>query len=222
MSARRLSRKTVVALNRALDEAEDFLAWDAPKTSTDRSHGNSGLGIEDDVFVKEAINAQPITPPYSTILNTPEEVMPERHEMKQEQNAEPMMERIDLLVRELQKRQDDFKHIHNIVIAKAEQDEESIVQLRSNIGQLEADVDDDHSELTYLKLKLRILEIQGLPNVPLAERNSLAQGTQRWKLDWADVDNQFRKRRRKWEVREKGAMNACPSAEYKETSVHET
>jgi len=61
----------------------------------------------------------------------------------------------------------------------------------------EQDFTDDEPELTYLKLKLRILEIEAAPYVPTRERDSLAEGIRRWKLDWADVDNRFRTRRRK-------------------------
>lgn len=56
---------------------------------------------------------------------------------------------------------------------------------------------DDQSELSYLKLKLRILEIQTLPYVPSKEKDQLAQGIRRWKLDWADVDRRFHARRRR-------------------------
>ena len=54
---------------------------------------------------------------------------------------------------------------------------------------------DDEAELTYLKLKLRIIEIQTLPYVPKDDRDGLALGIERWKLDWADVDERYRKRR---------------------------
>lgn len=56
---------------------------------------------------------------------------------------------------------------------------------------------DDQCELSYLKLKLRIIEIQTLPYVPSREKDQLAEGIQRWKLDWADVDKRFHARRRK-------------------------
>lgn len=59
---------------------------------------------------------------------------------------------------------------------------------------------DDESELTYLKLKLRIIEIQTLPHVPRKDRDGLAAGIERWKLDWADVDKRYRKRRWKRET----------------------
>ena len=71
------------------------------------------------------------------------------------------------------------------------------------------DLIDDESELTYLKLKLRILEIEAAPHVPTGEQSSLAEGIRIWKLDWADVDNRFRMRRRK---RDPGRTNSVTSS----------
>lgn len=56
------------------------------------------------------------------------------------------------------------------------------------------DLKDDETELTYLKLQLRIIEIQTLPYVPNNDQNDLALGIQKWKLDWADVSKRYRKR----------------------------
>ena len=67
----------------------------------------------------------------------------------------------------------------------------------------EKDIADDESELSYLKLQLRIIEIQTLPYVPKEDQDSLAAGIQRWKLDWADVDKRYRKRRWKREIEKK-------------------
>ena len=66
------------------------------------------------------------------------------------------------------------------------------------------DVVDDEAELTYLKLKLRIIDIQTLPYVPKDDRDGLAVGIERWKLDWADVDERYRKRRWKRKTVTKG------------------
>lgn len=71
----------------------------------------------------------------------------------------------------------------------------------------EKDIADDESELSYLKLQLRIIEIQTLPYVPKGDRDGLAAGIQRWKLDWADVDKRCRKRKWKREIEKKQAEN---------------
>lgn len=70
----------------------------------------------------------------------------------------------------------------------------------------EQDITDDETELTYLKLQLRIIEIQTLPYVPKNDHDDLALGIQRWKLDWADVDERYRKRRWKRELDKKQGL----------------
>lgn len=61
----------------------------------------------------------------------------------------------------------------------------------------QSDIMDDEAELKYLKLKLRIIEIQTLPYVPKQDQDGLATGIRQWKLDWAEVTRRCRKRRLK-------------------------
>ncbi|KAL8921916.1 MAG: hypothetical protein Q9208_005520 [Pyrenodesmia sp. 3 TL-2023] len=60
-----------------------------------------------------------------------------------------------------------------------------------------SDLVDDEAEMKYLKLKLRILEIQTLPYMPAGDFDGLAVGIQRWKSDWAEVQSRQSWRRRK-------------------------
>ena len=76
----------------------------------------------------------------------------------------------------------------------------------SNNRSSETDVLDDQAELTYLKLKVRILELQSFPYVPAREKDSLTEGIQRWKLDWVDIENRFRNRRRKKEPEKQSSL----------------
>jgi len=225
LAATRLSRKSVVALNRTLDEAEDLLAWDEAQVSRSMSQSTSqqstGLGIEEDLFRQKEDIGQAITPPDSTILIAPEALESKRKEIRGTQYAEPVLERVEYLVKELRKRQEDFRHLHSIVIAKAEQGEEMIMQLETNIENLETDIADDQSELTYLKLKLRILEIQGLPYIPINRRDDLAEGIDRWKLDWADVDSQFGARRKKRKPGNNRNIDRVASTEHTRMSSHD-
>ena len=55
----------------------------------------------------------------------------------------------------------------------------------------------DQTELTFLKLNLRMLEIQAEPYILKDDNNGLQEGIRRWKLDWADVDQRRRARRKK-------------------------
>ena len=109
LAARRLSRKSVVTLNRVLDEAKNSLAWDEPQASRSISQCRVGLGIGDDVSAQKINIGQAMTPPDSTILNAPEALESDRKEIRAIQRAEPVLERIEYLVAELRKRHEDFR-----------------------------------------------------------------------------------------------------------------
>jgi len=200
LSRRKLSQKAVIALNRSLDNAEHLLAWHAPETPTRAMSNNVGLGIvEDKAMVQRIEPSAPLTPPGSSSrLDAPGEVPPHRRQMNQVQQMQPLTDKITFLAGELQKRNQEFRHLHNVAIAKAEEAAEEILQLEATVDRQEEEIIDDESELTYLKLKLRILEIEAAPYIPLQEEeSSLSEGIRKWKLDWAEVDNRFRMRRRK-------------------------
>ena len=77
----------------------------------------------------------------------------------------------------------------------------------------EKDIVDDESELTYLKLQLRIIEIQTLPYWPRKDQDELGAGIERWKRDWADVDGRYRKRRWKRQENNEHRWNSESSVE---------
>lgn len=77
----------------------------------------------------------------------------------------------------------------------------------------EQDIVDDESELTYLKLQLRIIEVQTLPYWPRKDQDELAAGIERWKRDWADVDERYRKRRLRRQASNEYQLGSDLSAE---------
>ncbi|MCJ1237027.1 hypothetical protein MMC14_005011 [Varicellaria rhodocarpa] len=128
---------------------------------------------------------------------------------------EELLDRITLAAEELLQRQLEYKHLHSVATANEEAATEKILQLELEIEDLEKDVTNDQTELTYLKLKLRILEIQTLPYVPVPEKDSLSRGIKVWKQDWADVENRFRVRwKRKGPQGAKGKQGCTLSAKY--------
>ncbi|MCJ1259415.1 hypothetical protein MMC24_007252 [Lignoscripta atroalba] len=196
ISSRQLSRDSVVALNRSLDEVENLLSWNAPGILWHKT-AHFGLGITERSPADSPMILPETTPPDSTRAYAPDVVERPGSRIKESGDDQALLQRIASAVEQLRRRQEEFKHLHNVTIAKAEESAERTMQLETEIDQLEADVIDDQSELTYLKLKLRILELQALPYVPTKEKDSLAEGIQRWKLDWAEVESRFRTRRRK-------------------------
>jgi len=104
-----LSRKTVIALNRNLDEAEELLSWDAPEGFEGRDLNYGGLGIVGDVFEHQKGVLEPPTPPRSRGFDAPEGVGHERTDEIQMQKMKPTLGKITYLVNELRKRQEEFK-----------------------------------------------------------------------------------------------------------------
>lgn len=54
-----------------------------------------------------------------------------------------------------------------------------------------------------------------MPYVPKSDHDDLALGIQRWKLDWADVDKRYRKRRWKRELDKNPGLGSSSSLEKK-------
>jgi hypothetical protein len=61
-----------------------------------------------------------------------------------------------------------------------------------------------HSELDYLKIQLKAIEIQASSYMSVNDREDdlLREGIKRWKLDWKDVDTRFKARERRRSVEE--------------------
>jgi hypothetical protein len=97
MTTRRLPRKSVVALSRSLDEAEDILARDAPQILAPIPSRKIGLGISDEPFGYQAVESIPLTPPNSSRADAPEHMQ------------DTALAQVTHLVKELQKRHEEFK-----------------------------------------------------------------------------------------------------------------
>ena len=109
VATRKLSRKTVIALDRNLDEVEELISWDAPEKRQGREVDYVGLGIGPDVFEHKTIASTPLTPPRSRGFDAPRG---DEHGVIDEaplQQMEPMLEKITYLVNELRKRQEEFR-----------------------------------------------------------------------------------------------------------------
>lgn len=109
IATRQLSRRTAIALNRNLDEAEGLLDWDAPERFQGRELDYGGLGIAGARTEDLTIASRPSTPPRSMISDVPQGAAHIGTDEKQGQKMEPMLEKITHLVAELRKRQEEFK-----------------------------------------------------------------------------------------------------------------
>ena len=109
IASKQLSRKSVVALNRALDEAEESLARDAPRILAYGKAQESGLGIEEIVFERKAMRGGAMTPPNSMILHAPRPKDEGEIEQMHGKGVDSMLARVTNLVGELRSRHEEFR-----------------------------------------------------------------------------------------------------------------
>ncbi|KAI9879420.1 MAG: hypothetical protein M1830_008551 [Pleopsidium flavum] len=214
-----LADKTVTAMHKTLDEVDNLLSWNATEQNeeTEESSGLGISGLQDDSSVYTTAH---ITPTASIAPDAPEEVC--RSESKKDVilESQALLMRVTEAVNQLRRREEEFRHLHDIAIMKAEEGAQRILRLEFEVDQLyvyeganlmtleveayadshsEEDSSKDQLEFTFLKLKLRMLEIQAAPYIPKDGDDGLREGIRRWKRDWADVDQRRRARRRKKE-----------------------
>ena len=108
IAKRRLSRKSVIALDRSLDEVEKLLLVDAPE---EVSHNaiQYGLDIAMRTSIEDARTLNVTTPPDSTRIDAPESVEPMKPMLEESQSHSSLLKRISVAIRQVQRRQQEFK-----------------------------------------------------------------------------------------------------------------
>lgn len=71
----------------------------------------------------------------------------------------------------------------------------TILSMSTENDQFRNDLSYNHSEILFLKLQLKALEVQASPVLDQSQDKSLLEGIERWKQDWKDVDKRFTGRR---------------------------
>ncbi|KAI4121288.1 MAG: hypothetical protein LQ338_006454 [Usnochroma carphineum] len=193
----RPTSKTIIAINRKLDELEDILSASSHGQDKTAAHQNGGLGFLGTIdgpkrFVQSAEQDAtiPLTFEPLRLPGPAADAIDERSQL---------LSRVAEAMRQLRQRQREMKEkqFHDRIVAEVQRSAEQAGQAKAQNEYLINNLMDDEAELNYLKLKLRILEIQTVPYVPLDDYDGLAAGIRRWKSDWAEI--QRRQRRRRWE-----------------------
>ncbi|KAK1596132.1 uncharacterized protein LY79DRAFT_588268 [Colletotrichum navitas] len=90
---------------------------------------------------------------------------------------------LETLVTNLKARQEESEHIHQLLVTRAERAAQRIIFLQGRVRDLEDELQENDSELTYLRLGLKAIEVQ----CPNNADPDLAQSIQNWKADWSDL-----------------------------------
>jgi hypothetical protein len=128
---------------------------------------------------------------------------PKSHDMSPQkaallaQEADSLREALSHIIAELKARREESSHIHSLLITRAETAAQRIISLESAIKDIDADLEATQSELSFLRLQMRALEVQGMQYIPFNADEELSESIKNWKLDWADIDQRTRARRRK-------------------------
>lgn len=116
-------------------------------------------------------------------------------------NAQEVLERVENANRSLRQRYHDMCQLNQSHMDELEESAQEVLRLKSENESLKADLGFDHSELLFMKLQLKALEVQ-IDTFPEAEHASdirkkvlLNDDIDRWKADWDDVDARLRSRR---------------------------
>lgn len=117
------------------------------------------------------------------------------------EEAQALVARVTKVASELQQRYEETKHMNDIVVTKMESATNEVLHLKSENEALRASLSFDHSELLFLKLQLKGIELTADALADGDQRSNsnlskdLADGIERWKSDWKDVDLKFKARR---------------------------
>lgn len=122
--------------------------------------------------------------------------------------AQDVLQRVSKANEALRKRYREIRDINESHVLELEEVHQELLRLRSENDSLKSDLGFDHSELLFLKLQLKALEVEadtyteGLPQGSNAtnKRIILNDDIERWKADWDDVDARLRLRRDKHDV----------------------
>lgn len=220
-----LSAPMTTSLGAKLDDFETVLR--TPEAHSKRSSllSDTGLGITDVVDEEEEEEEEeahttpsappsddrPATPAHQQQLDGAVDVLPDAIKTKLRtqdrllREAQEVLQRVSKANDSLRKRYDEIRRMHDSTLAELEEAAQEALTLKSENESLKADLGFDHSELLFMKLQLKALEVEadalserlGDGSELMKERVLLNDDIDRWKADWDDVDARLRSRREK-------------------------
>ena len=117
--------------------------------------------------------------------------------------AQDVLQRVSKANDSLRKRYEEIRQIHDNTVLELEECAQEALILKSENDGLKADLGFDHSELLFMKLQLKALEVEAdaiadqlVDGSDLSKKRVLVNDDiERWKADWDHVDARLRARR---------------------------
>ncbi|ETS77382.1 hypothetical protein PFICI_11256 [Pestalotiopsis fici W106-1] len=99
--------------------------------------------------------------------------------------AQMLQRSLESIVANLQARQEEQDHIHDLLITRAERAAQRIIHLEERINELEAERNDGEMEVLNLQIQLKAIEVRCLAYVPKDADPDLLQSIDTWKAEWS-------------------------------------
>ncbi|KAF2100107.1 hypothetical protein NA57DRAFT_56033 [Rhizodiscina lignyota] len=183
-------------------------------------------GQEEMTESRNGLGARMSSSPESELLDSPVEEQQHQEELEHDMSGKVVMDaedahalvaRVTKVASELRERFEETKHMNDLMVTKMETASNEVLHLRSENEALRADLSFDHSELLFLKLQLKAVELaidahaDGDKQFTNNLSKSLTDGIEKWKSDWQDVDLKFKARRAKYGMTEPPEEQTSPS-----------
>jgi chromosome segregation ATPase len=111
--------------------------------------------------------------------------------------AEDMAVKLEAAVSELAERKKESDHIHDLLKSRSDRSDQRILHLEHNVNVLQYDFTTISSKLSFLRVQLKALEVEGQRYIPFNADAELSTSIRNWKLEWADVDMRTKKAKRR-------------------------
>ncbi|EMC96780.1 hypothetical protein BAUCODRAFT_70624 [Baudoinia panamericana UAMH 10762] len=166
--------------------------------------------------------ARPVEQKREAVEDEVSDITPENKQAEQDYQileAQRILENVTRANEELRRRHAELVQLNDAHVLQMDDKETELETLRSENEALRSDLGFDHSELLFLKLRLKAMEVEvgGLDevhqdecvrNAPYAAREGVMRvktgrvlrGLEQWRSDWRDVDARLRSRRGRYGV----------------------
>jgi len=126
--------------------------------------------------------------------------------------ADDLSSKLAATLSELHTRKEESDHVHDLLITRAEKAAERILSLEGHIKELEEDFEANQSELRFMRIQVQAVQVQCAQYLPQNEDVELTQSIMNWKIDWEDIDQRSKARRRKFQNSASSSSSAHTTA----------
>ena len=204
-------------LSDKLDALEDALGVPGAQTRRPARLADSGLFMQDDDEEEEHYDQEAAAKPVPYLpfsldgavdaaLGTEGSFQMMKKNKEQDRllkEVKTLLDRVTKANTELRGRFDDMRELNEHYVDQLEESAQEVLVLRSEKDALRADLAFDHSELLFLKLQMKALEVQADGTLHAANESTddkqqrvlLDDDMHKWKSDWDDIDARLRGRR---------------------------